>query len=83
MPLPDSSGGSAPNNPLSEDKNTDNITENKQSDMSEANEISYKLGCNLKDLNTIQQNIAAQKFISEELGKRRRRPQIDNQQNDI
>jgi len=47
--------------------------------MSEANEISYKLGCNLKDLNTIQQNIAAQKFISEELGKRRRRPQIDNQ----
>lgn len=66
LPLPGSSGGSVPRQTMSEDNDTEKIiTENKQeSEMSESHILQNSKRVNLTDLNTIQQNIAAQRIIS-------------------
>jgi hypothetical protein len=64
---------------MSEDKKSENnSTENKQSEMSEPKNLNNVGTFNLQDLDTVKQNIAAQKVISEELGQRRQRPLSDN-----
>lgn len=60
------------------EKSDNNSTENKQQEVIKPKNLTNVERCNLKDLDTVRQNIANQKIISEELGKRHQRPLSDD-----